>query len=237
MKDSSLNVIAIAVFSITLMALVGPAVGISPTIPSVIVFSVLAIASLDNFALQGQGTTILTDWLAGASGEKQDRILHHEAGHFLVAHLLEIPVEGYALSAWEAFKQGQKAQGGVRFRDQTVLDQLQQGSLSSELLDRYCRVWMAGIAAESIVYGSALGGADDRQKIYSVWSQLRRPQPEAEVKQRWATLQARNLIENHQLAYEALVKAMAERMPVEECTELIEASDKPEPSEENKEVT
>ncbi|MGL5083096.1 MAG: ATP-dependent Zn protease [Microcoleaceae cyanobacterium] len=221
MKDTSLNLIAVTIFLLTLSALVGPSVGISPFVPAGMVFGLMALATLDNFALEGQGTAILSDWLVGSSTAKQDRILHHEAGHFLIAHLLNIPIEGYALNAWEAFRQGQKAQGGVRFNDQTVLGQLQRGELSSQLLDQYCKVWMAGIAAEKLVYDKAEGGFEDRQKIRSVWTQLKRPLSEAETKERWAILQARSLIENHRPKYDALVTAMAQRTSVEACCNLL----------------
>ncbi|NJK37583.1 MAG: hypothetical protein HC920_07340 [Oscillatoriales cyanobacterium SM2_3_0] len=139
-----------------------------------------------------------------------------------MAHLLNIPIEGYALSSWEAFRQGQKAQGGVRFNDQQVLNQLQQGGLSSQLLDQYCKVWMAGIAAEKLIYEKAEGGFEDRQKIRSVWTRLKRPLEEAETKERWAILQARALIEDHRSNYDALVVAMAQRTPVTECCKLLD---------------
>jgi hypothetical protein len=76
---------------------------------------------------------------------------------------------------------------------------------------------MAGVAAETLVYGSAEGGSEDRQKIAALWVQLGRSPREAQMKQRWATLQAKTLIETHRPAYEALVEAMAERSPVAEC--------------------
>lgn len=224
MRETSLNAIALTVFLITFSALLGPVLNIPPAVPAIAVFAFLGLATLDTFQWQGQGTTILSDWLAGATPEKRDRILHHEAGHFLIAHLLGIPVSGYALNAWEAFRQGQSAQGGVRFADQELASQLQQGTLSSQLLDRYCTVWMAGIAAEILVYGNAQGGAEDRTKIRAILTQLRRPPSEYNLKENWASLQAKNLLQIHQPAYEALVAAMAKRTPIDECYRIIEQS-------------
>ncbi|MGE5658026.1 MAG: ATP-dependent Zn protease [Actinomycetota bacterium] len=222
MRETSLNAIAITVFAMTFFALLGPMFNLSPAIPAIAVACLLGLATLDTFQWQGQGGTLLLDWLAGASPDRRDRILRHEAGHFLVAHLLGIPVTSYALNAWEAFRQGQSAQGGVRFEDQELATQLQQGALSSQLLDRYCIVWMAGIAAENLVYGNVEGGAEDRAKIRTILTQLRRPASEYKLKENWASLQAKNLLQTHQLAYEALVAVMAERTPVTECYRILE---------------
>ncbi len=222
MKETSLNIIAISIFAITVSILLGPLFNIPEAVPAIATFCLLGLATLDSFQWQGQGGTILVDLIAGSSKEKRDRILHHEAGHFLVAHLLGIPVTGYALNAWEAFKQGQSAQGGVRFEDEQLASQLQKGTLSVQLLDRYCTVWMAGIVAENFVYGNAEGGSEDRTKINAIFTQLRRPSSEIEFKQNWGSLQAKNLIETHKLAYESLVVAMAERATVDECCEIIQ---------------
>lgn len=222
MKETSLNIIAISIFAITVSILLGPLFNIPEAVPAIATFCLLGLATLDSFQWQGQGGTILLDLLAGSSKQKRDRILHHEAGHFLVAHLLGIPVTGYALNAWEAFKQGLSAQGGVRFEDEQLAFQLQKGTLSAQLLDRYCTIWMAGIVAENFVYGNAEGGAEDRTKINAIFTQLRRPSSEIQFKQNWGSLQAKNLIETHKLAYESLVAAMAERATVDECCEIIQ---------------
>ncbi|HAT15815.1 MAG TPA: ATP-dependent Zn protease [Microcoleaceae bacterium UBA11344] len=222
MKETSLNIIAISIFAITVSILLGPVINLPQTVPAIATFCLLGLATLDSFQWQGQGGSILLDWLAGTSKQKRDRILHHEAGHFLVAHLLGIPVTSYALNALEAFKQGQSAQGGVRFADEKLAYQLQTGTLSAQLLDQYCTVWMAGIVAEQMVYGNAEGGAEDRTKIHAILTQLRRPSAEIQLKQNWGSLQAKSLIESHKLAYESLVAAMAERATVDECCEIIQ---------------
>ncbi len=222
MRTTSLNLIAISVFAITLSALLSPVLNISPFIPASITCFLLGIATLDLFQFKGQGANLLVDWLAGTSASTRERILHHEAGHFLVAYLLEIPIQGYALYGWVAFKQGLKAQGGVQFADQQLWEQLQQGQLSSRVLDRYFTVWMAGIAAERLMFETAEGGRDDREKITAIWTQLNRPISEVNVKERWAILQAKTLIETHQTGYYRLVEAMRNRASVEECYRMIE---------------
>ena len=89
---------------------------------------------------------------------------------------------------------------------------------------------MAGIAAEKKVYGEAQGGQDDRQKFGILWQQLQRPFQEGQVRQRWAVLQAQNLLEKHTVAYESLVTAMAEGTSAADCATLLKSCITSEPA-------
>lgn len=220
-QQTSLNLIAISIFVVTLSSLLGPLFNLSPTVPAIATFTLLGLATVDSFSFQGKGSTLLLDWLGSFSPAHRNRIIQHEAGHFLVAHLLEIPVSGYTLSAWEALKQKQSGQGGVSFDDQELALGLEQGTISCQLLNSYCTIWMAGVAAETLAYGSAEGGADDRQKIKTVLTGLGFSPAAQEQKQRWANLQARNLLQANSSAYEALVSAMQQRADVSECCRVI----------------
>jgi hypothetical protein len=81
---------------------------------------------------------------------------------------------------------------------------------------------MAGIAAETLVYGSAEGGIEDRQKLRDALTALGRPASEFPLKERWATRQAHTIIQEHWESYEALVAAMEERASVAECSQVIQ---------------
>ncbi|NJL61836.1 MAG: ATP-dependent Zn protease [Methylacidiphilales bacterium] len=223
MSQTSLNLVAISIFLITISTLLGPLIELSPAVPAVATFMILGIATLDSFALQGKGGNIFVDWVAGFSPTHRDRIIHHEAGHFLVAHKLGIPIVGYTLSAWQAWKQGQPGQGGVSFDDAELAKQLQQGKITAQMLDRYCTVWMAGIAAENLVYENAEGGADDRSKLAEVLRSLGFGESAFEQKQRFAALQAKTILQENNPAYEALVSAMQKKAPVEDCVKAIES--------------
>ncbi|NET36236.1 MAG: ATP-dependent Zn protease [Cyanothece sp. SIO1E1] len=224
MRPTTLNLIAITIFVLTMSSLLGPLIHLSPVVPAIVVAGMLGIATLDTLGWQGRGGNLLIDWLAGADAKYRDRILKHEAGHFLVAYLLDVPILSYTLTAWEAFKQGIPGVGGVIFDCQELEQELAQGKLSTQLLNRYCQVWMAGVAAEALTYGSAAGGADDRQKIRTLWLQLQKPLAECQLKQSWSALQARNLLQTHQEAYAALVTSMQNRASVAECYQVIEQS-------------
>ncbi|NDJ24298.1 ATP-dependent Zn protease [Nostoc sp. B(2019)] len=225
MSQTALNLVAISIFLITLSTLLGPFIHLSPTVPALATFTILGIATLDSFGLQGKGGTIFLDWIAGFSPEHRDRIVHHEAGHFLVAYLLDIPVTNYTLSAWEAWKQGQVGQGGVTFDDAELATQLEMGKISAQMLDRYCTIWMAGIAAETLAFDNAEGGADDKNKLAGVLTVLGFSEFICQQKQRFHALQAKNLLQENWSSYQALVKAMQQRASVADCQSAIESAE------------
>ncbi len=224
MNQTRLNLAAISIFALTLSVLLGPLLNISPFVPAIAVFGILSVATLDSLQWQGKFGSVVLDWFASFSPDYRDRVIHHEAGHFLVAQQLEIPVVGYTLSAWEAIKQGQAGQGGVQFDTQELDQQLQQGKISAQWLDRFCTVWMAGIAAEQITYGSSEGGSDDRSKFRQILMQLGMTASDIEQRERLAVLRAKTLLQNHESAYEALVSALQERQTIESCYEAIHAT-------------
>lgn len=221
MNQTAINLIAISVFLMTLSTLLGPLINLSPTIPALTIIGFLAIASLDNFSFQGKGGTIVLDWLARLSPTYRERIIYHEAGHFLVAHLLGITVTGYTLSAWEAWKIGQPGQGGVILEDSAIAKQLQIGKIGVSMVERYCNIWMAGIAAENLVFQSAEGGGDDKARLNQFLIALGFEERVFEQKQRFHLLQAKNLIQENWDSYQALVEAMRKGVDVDECKKVI----------------
>ncbi|MBE9102505.1 ATP-dependent Zn protease [Vacuolonema iberomarrocanum] len=222
-NDVSLNLIAITIFAFVLASLVGPLVDLSPAIPATLAGGLLVLATVDTLGWQNRGSTLLVDAIAQFSPEHRDRILHHEAGHFLVAHTLDIPITGYSLNAWEAFRQGQPGNGGVRFNTQNLENSLNQGNLPATVVDRYCIVWMAGIAAELLTYNQAEGGMGDRQQIRTLYQLIRQSPDAAQQKERWAILQAKTLLQTNEAAYTALLDAMRDRKSVEECQHVLTA--------------
>lgn len=221
MEQTSLNLIAIGIFIMTLAVLVGPLVHLSPIIPAAITFCLLGLATIDTLGLQGKGATLLLDAAANFSPEHRDRVIHHEAGHFLAAYLLGIPISGYTLTAWEALQQGTPGFGGVRFDTNTLFDNAIKTGELRLILDRFSTVWMAGIAAEQLIYNSVEGGRDDRQKIADALVFFERPASEAKQKQQWGQLQAKTMLEKHQSAYHALVEALKARESVASCYQIL----------------
>ena len=222
MSQITLNLIAISVFSVTMLILLGPLLAISPEGLATVTATLLGLVAIDQLGWQGRVGRLLIDWISQRSPEYCDRIVRHEAGHFLTAYLLGIPIDDYTLTAWEALRSGIDGNGGVIFKTDDIDRAVEVGKISQQEIDRYCTVWMAGIAAEEINFGSAQGGHDDRLKLNLLWRQINRPLAEVPLKQRWSTLQAKTLIEKEASAYGVLIDAMAQRRPVSECCELIE---------------
>ena len=221
MNQTALNLAAISVFLMTLSAILGPLINLSPTIPAIATFTILGIATFDSFSLQGKGGTIFLDWVSRFSPQYRDRIIHHEAGHFLVAHLLGIPVTGYTLSAWEAWRQGQSGQGSISFEDSELAAQLEQGKISNQTLERYCTILMAGIAAETLVFERVEGGTDDKRKLANVFKILGFSESLCQQKQRFHILQAKTLIQDNWVSYQALAQAIHQRAAIADCQKAI----------------
>jgi hypothetical protein len=224
MSPIALNLAAISVFVMTLSVLLGPLLHIPAAVPAIVVLGGLGLATVDTFSWQGQGGTIALDWLASFSPAHRARVIHHEAGHFLVAHQLGIPVTGYTLNAWAAFRQGQPGLGGVQFDVQALDQQLAEGKLSVLWVDRFCTVWMAGGVAETLTYGDMQGGADDRQKLRLTLAQLQLSPPEIQQKERLAAIRAKELLTQHSQAFEALVAALEQQLSVEACGQVLQAA-------------
>jgi hypothetical protein len=218
MNQLSLNVLAVTIFGMTMSVLLAPLLRVPEGLVAVTIMSIVGFTTIDAFAWKGKAATIFLDRIARFSKAHRDRVVRHEAGHFLIAQQLGFEVTDYSLSAWEAFRKGNGGQGGVQF-DASEIDSIMAagGEAATQMLDRLCTVWMAGIAAEQLEYGVVEGGEDDRFTMAQALIQLKMPQSSVEIKQRAATLRAKNLIEANQTAYKALVAALESRATVAEC--------------------
>jgi hypothetical protein len=209
MSQTGLNLIAIGVFTITLFSLLGPLINLSPVFPATVTGIILGLATIDTFGWENQGTSILLHLFI--SDQQRQRIVHHEAGHFLVAYYLGIPVKDYILNPWSAWRKGYYGRGGVVF------------DLENETkLDNLCTVWLAGIAAETIIYGDAEGGKEDKQQVSIALKNAGIPLSQQQHKFNLAMLRAKLLLQEHQKSYQTLVTAMKQGLSVAECYKLIQ---------------
>ena len=219
MRETGLNILAVIIFTLTLSVLLGPILNISPVIPATATFVLLGLVTIDTLSWQNQGVNLLLDIFASA--EQKERIIYHEAGHFLTAYLLDIPVIGYTLSAWETLKHKNSGSGGVIFQTDSLEQKKEDLKDLNLIRERLGIVLMAGIAAEKITYNNSEGGQEDQQKFQKIYSNLGLNSSNLVVKKRQAILQAQYLIEKHQSSYLALVEAMKERKDVTECQNII----------------
>ncbi len=216
MNPLTLNAIAISVFGMTLSVLLGPLLHISPSLSAGVVLVGLSAVTLDGFQFQSLGLTLLLDSLARLSPRYQQRVLHHEAGHFLIAHLLDLPIEAYSLSVWEAFRNGNAQQAGVLLKQPPNI--VASGWLNANI-DKLCTVWVAGGIAEDLKYGLTQGNEDDLQQLRQSLSSLGL---NVRLHEEKAMRHARQLLRDNWQSYEALAAQMEKRQPIAECCRVVE---------------
>lgn len=219
MQQTALNLIAIGVFLMTMTSLLGGIFHISPFVPAGITVFIMGLTTIDTLQLQGRGMMLFLD-LFTPEAERQ-RVVCHEAGHFLAGYLLGIPITGYSLTPWEAVRQGHGGLGGVMFDLDAVESSLKQTQQLNLLIERLSTTLMAGIAAENLQYGSDQGGIADRQQLRQLLAGAGVPGVGQEQREKWAQLQATNLIERNRESYDNLLKAMVARQSLATCYEVI----------------
>ena len=157
--------------------------------------------------------------------EYKKKIIYHEAGHFLLAYLLGIPVRGCVTNAWDASKYPEiKGQAGTIFFDPKLSDELLNQKITRTSLDRMSVVIMAGIAAEAVRFGKAEGGAVDEQSLVGFLTSIQPPWNILRIQgqARWAAMQAILLIREHEASYDALCTALEEGKSVGDAIQAIE---------------
>ncbi len=228
MNVTATDLLAIAIFTITMMSLVGTMVGLSPVVPSAIAISLLTSWGVDIGFFQGKFGAYAQAWLRARSPQYRERVSYHEAGHFLAAYTLGFKITNYAIAGIVGRSLGeilsdnafQGIEGGVEIEivDASSSSNL-NGNLNSNLTDRYSTVYMAGIAAEQLMCeGETEGGIDDRQRLRKVIANLPNPM----TQERWALLNAKNLLSDRRSALVVLASKMLTGATVEDCCQAID---------------
>ena len=192
--------------------------------------SSLLLVALDRLFLNG---ATFETFLKFFSPGVQEKILRHEAGHFLAAYLLGCPVEGIVLSAWGALQDRRfgtrQVSAGTSFFDPELSQQINnRKSVTRSAVDRYSIIVMAGIAAEADNYGRADGGAGDEMSLVAFLSQLNAGTSGSwnsdtiRNQARWGALQAVLMMREYKPAYDALVDALERGGTLGDCIFAIE---------------
>jgi hypothetical protein len=152
----------LAVAVITLLAVVGPLLGLSPWWIALAAGLSLGGLTLDAASFGGRGGHLLAEALPGGRLRLR-RIATHEAGHVLVAGQEAMAVRQVLVGSLACLRAGLSA-GGT-----TELEPPASAKLPLEELRRWSRVLQAGMAAEDLLYGASEGGADDRALLGRLW--------------------------------------------------------------------
>ena len=145
-----------------------------------------------------------------------DRILYHEAGHFLAGYLCGVPVISYDIT-------GDRDAG-----TEIALDISDQGTLAENmqaLKDRSGKllvVSMAGMVSETLRFGDSKGGAEDLLFATEILRLLRVPMEEKEGSLRWAVMKALLLLRINRDALDRVAEYMKTSAPVTACIQAIE---------------
>ncbi|VYS68063.1 unnamed protein product [Arabidopsis thaliana] len=174
----------------------------------------------------GIGSLVLDTTGHTFSQRYHNRVVQHEAGHFLVAYLVGILPRGYTLSSLEALQKDRSLniQAGSAFVDYEFLEEVNSGKVSATMLNRFSCIALAGVATEYLLYGYAEGGLDDISKLDGLVKSLGFTQKKADSQVRWSVLNTILLLRRHEIARSKLAQAMSKGESVGSCIQIIEDS-------------
>ena len=152
----------LAVALVSLAAILGPALGLSPWWITLVVAPGLGSLTLDEARFGGRGGHVLAEALPGGQLRLR-RIAIHEAGHVLVARHEEMAVRQVLVGSLACLRAGLNTSGS------TELEPPAHAKLPPEELRRWSRVLQAGMVAEQLIYGQSVGGSDDRALLGRLW--------------------------------------------------------------------
>ncbi|KAM3212553.1 hypothetical protein ACQJBY_065548 [Aegilops geniculata] len=179
----------------------------------------------------GGARNLVLDTIAHGLSEKyHNRVIEHEAGHFLIAYLLGVLPKEYTITCLDTLmKQGSlNVQAGTAFVDFEFVEEINTGKLSAKMLNKFSCIALAGVATEYLLYGYAEGGLDDVNKLDGLFKSLGFTQNKADSQVRWAVLNIVLILRRHEKARSKLKEAMSSGRSVGSCIEVIEENINPE---------
>jgi hypothetical protein len=196
----------VAVFAVSMAALLVPAAGLSPWLVAIPAGLSVVAVTLDAARFGGRGGHLLAEALPGGQGRLR-RIAVHEAGHALVAEAESLPVRRVLVGSLACLRAGLEASGSTEFEPPT------SARLPLEELRRWSRVLQAGMVAEQLLYGESLGGADDRALLGRLWGISGQDVDTAQREQRRARREVLQRLRDGQAELEARADALLASAP------------------------
>ncbi|EEC70682.1 hypothetical protein OsI_02018 [Oryza sativa Indica Group] len=176
----------------------------------------LSLWSVDLVYFGGGVRNLILDTIGHNLSQKyRNRVIQHEAGHFLIAYLLGVLPKGYSITSLDTFiKKGSlNVQAGTAFVDFEFLQ---------EMLNKFSCIALAGVATEYLLYGYAEGGLADIGQLDGLLKGLGFTQKKADSQVRWAVLNTVLALRRHKKARSQLAEAMSSGKSVGSCIGVIE---------------
>lgn len=196
----------LAVLLVSLVAVVGPALGVSPWWISLMTLLGLGSLTLDAARFGGRGGHLLAEALPGGEARLR-RIAIHEAGHVLVAGEEGMAVKEVLVGSLACLRAGLSTNGS------TQLEPPEHAKLPAEDLRRWSRVLQAGMVAETLIYGDSVGGADDRSLLGRLWGMSGLDVDTAQREQRRARREVEQWLRQHREQLEQRAEALLAEAP------------------------
>ncbi|GIL79550.1 hypothetical protein Vretimale_12232 [Volvox reticuliferus] len=160
---------------------------------------------------------VIIDKFSQVFPDYKDRVLKHEAAHFLVGYLLGVPITGYSVELGKEH---------TEFAEAKIQQRIIERTLTDEEIDVLALVAVAGIAAEGRDYDEVMGQTADLTDLQRLLLRSRTRLSDAQQQNvtRWAVWSAAGLLRSHAAEHRALAEAMRGGAGVAECVQAIEAA-------------
>lgn len=143
-----------------------------------------------------------------------ERISYHEAGHLIAGYLLGVPILSYDISGAQ--------DSGTTISTEMYANAEDNMLPSMDLVSALLVISMSGMVAETLRFGSSLGGSEDFSLAYSLMREYRLPSSKWEGYMRWATLSALSLMLKNRDSLDEAASAMRNGRSLLECFAAIE---------------
>lgn len=196
----------LAVALVSLAAIAGPALGLSPWLITLVAALGLGSLTVDAARFGGRGGHVLAEALPGGRARLR-RIAIHEAGHLLVAQEESMPVRQVLVGSLACLRAGLNTSGS------TELEPPAHAKLPPEELRRWSRVLQAGMVAEQLIYGQSVGGSDDRALLGRLWGLSGHDVDTAQREQRRARREVEQRLRSRQQELQAQAETLLASAP------------------------